>query len=88
MTDLPRLPEAFAQWRGDATFHLSVGHYNIDDYRDTELFTASQMLDLQRATLEWAAKQCELVNSTTGECPEMAVYCAQAIREGLKADHL
>lgn len=34
--------------------------------------------------MEEAAGICEQVNATTGECPELALYCAAAIREAAK----
>jgi hypothetical protein len=34
------------------------------------------------AERERCARVCEEVNATTGECPEMAVYCAATIRSG------
>ena len=34
----------------------------------------------EAAATERAAKLCEEVNDTTGECPELALYCADAIR--------
>ena len=37
-----------------------------------------------QAAMENAARICEEVNRTTGECPELATYCAEAIREAAK----
>lgn len=74
MTDLPKLPDV--HWAVNYCGPLPEG-----------AFTASQMLDLQRATLEWAAQRCEekMRNSAVSfGYRHGAESCAQAIREGLK----
>lgn len=49
-------------------------------------YTASEMLAFRDFAMAWererCAKVCEEMHRTTGECPEMALYCADAIRKG------
>lgn len=92
---LPKLPEEPAAHmypcdlaifrRGEHTataFSIAVGS---PDYGKSEpLFTAAQLIaamaQAAREQRQRDAALCWHVHKTTGECPELALYCEEAIR--------
>ena len=70
-------PQTFDEWL--------IGY--CKDIETLDMVIASRMqliMDAYAAGMENAARICEEVNRTTGECPELATYCAEAIREAAK----
>lgn len=62
-------PQTFDEW-------LYEKGYAIDE--------TGYARSIWQAAMENSARICEEVNRTTGECPELATYCAEAIREAAK----
>lgn len=66
-------PQTFDEWHSENATWLAIHGITVYDARS-----------LWRTVMENAARICEEVNRTTGECPELATYCAEAIREAAK----
>ena len=81
MQDIP-LPETFLEKVLDTPDWQGVGGLDASSmYGQLAIAVARAYGDAREAAAtERAAKLCEEVNDTTGECPELALYCADAIR--------